>query len=409
MTGINTMTMKVPDGGGTEQVVADEQVPSFANSAMDGYALRAADTEGTPARLAIVGALMAGDGRRLEVVPGSAIRIMTGAPLPHGANAVCMVELTDTEGDVVVVHERLRPGTNVRQPGEDIERGDEVLASGTVVTPAHIGVLASLGLETVRVHPRPRVGVLTTGDELVSSRGPLAAGKIRDSNRHSILALVRQAGTHAVDFGIVGDREDAVSDVFERAADHCDILLTTGGVSVGDVDVVRIVLDKVCGGSMRWVQVAVKPAKPLAFGRVAGSGLPVVGLPGNPVSAMVSFELFGRPAIRQLAGHQVLQRAIFPARTQVDLRRRPDGKVHFVRASVTMTREGELLVGSSGGQASHQLLAMAEANCLVVLPDGNGACSGDRVDVMLLDSDGLGPVEERVGDLPPTDGTHGVG
>jgi molybdenum cofactor synthesis domain-containing protein len=373
-------------------VVATEQIPPFVNSSMDGYALRAADTEGVSgpggkARLQVVGAIMAGAPLASGIGPGQAARIMTGAPLPPGADAVCMLEecRTEADGSVVVIGGPVPVGTAVRWAGQDVEVGDIVLEAGSVVTPGHIGVLANQGLARVAVHPRLRVGVLSTGDELVSGPGPLAPGQIRDANRHTLLALVRREGWDTVDLGIVGDDEDALGRSLDEAVGRCDVIVTSGGVSVGDLDVVKVVLRQRSGGTMRWMQVAIRPAKPFAFGLLAGSGTPVFGLPGNPVSAMVSFELFVRPAGRLMSGHRSLDRAVIPALADGGFGRRPDGKTHFLRAYVRLDGQGDWTARPMVGQESHQLLAMAESNALAVLPDGDGVASGGRVEVMLTD------------------------
>lgn len=374
-----------------EPVTAEVSVPPFANSAMDGYALRAADTADAPSRLAVVGSVLAGDEVTIAVGDGEAVRIMTGAPLPPGADAVCMVERTRTEpgATMVVIGEAVEVGTNVRQPGEDIAAGAEVFAAGTVLTPAHIGVLASLGLDSLLVHPPLRVGVVSTGDELAVGPGPLGAGKIRDANRPALLAQLHSEGWEAVDLGVVGDDEGALADVFEGGASSCDVVVASGGVSVGDRDVVKIVLEKLGDGAMRWMQVAVKPGKPFAFATLVSTRTLVFGLPGNPVSALVSYELFVRPALRSMSGHRHLDRPRLSAIAEVDLRRRRDGKLHLLRVLASTGADGALRVRPSGGQDSHMLRAMADANALAVLPDGDGVAAGDAVEILLLDADRL--------------------
>jgi molybdopterin molybdotransferase len=282
----------------------------------------------------------------------------------------------------VVVEAAVAPGAALRRAGDDVRPGDPVVEPGVVLTPGRLGVLASVGADPVVVHPRPRVGVLSTGDELVEGSGPLAPGQVRDSNRPTLLALAAASGFETVDLGVVPDDEDAITDALERGAGSCDAILSSGGVSMGDVDLVKVVLDRL--GDLRWVQVAVRPAKPFAFGRLAG--VPVFGLPGNPVSSMVSFELFARPALRQRAGHgpDDLDRPRVPAVAEEDLRRRPDGKVHLVRVVARLGEDGRYRVRSAGGQGSHQLSAMAAANALAVLPDGEGVVAGGVVQALLL-------------------------
>jgi len=362
-----------------DAVVAGESVPPFANSAMDGYAVRAVDTIDAPVELKVVGMIAAGSAGDVHVGAGEAARIMTGAPVPDGADAVVLVERTRTEGDVVTIEIAVEPGTALRAAGDDVRPGDVVVAAGTVLTPGHLGVLASVGVERVVVHRRPRVGVLSTGDELVVS-GPLGRGQIRDSNRPTLLALVREAGFEAIDLGVAADDEASITSALEHAVSSCDSVLTSGGVSMGDLDFVKVVLDRI--GDMRWMQIAIKPAKPFAFGTVGA--VPVFGLPGNPVSSMVSFELFARPALRQMAGRPDLDRLVVPAVAVDGLRRTPDGKTHFARVVAAQVDDGSWTVVSAGGQGSHQLAAMAAANALAILPDGDGVVPGGVVRTMLL-------------------------
>jgi molybdenum cofactor synthesis domain-containing protein len=367
---------------------ADEPVPPFANTAMDGYAVRAADTAGAPVTLKVVATLPAGaDPTGVRVEPGTAVRIMTGAPLPEGADAVVMVEHTVAapDGSTVRIERAARPGEHVRAAGEDLAAGQEVFPAGTVLGPGHLGVLASLGYVRVPVHPRPRVGVLSTGDELVDGPVALRPGQIRDANRHTLMALVRRAACEPVDLGLAPDDEGAIGAAVEKGVASCDAIVTSGGVSVGDFDYVKAVFDRL--GHMDWMQVAIKPAKPLAFGVVGGK--PLFGLPGNTVSAMVSFELFARPGLRRLMGHpdDRLFRRPVRAVAAADLRRRPDGKTHFVRVRAERGADGRVAVRPAGGQGSHQLWAMAAADALAVVPDGEGVPAGGEVEVILLDVD----------------------
>ncbi len=372
-------------------VTAGEAVPPFANTAMDGYAVRSADTAGatpeSPVRLRVVAELPAGHAPEVPVGAGEAIRIMTGAPIPEGADAIVIVERTarvDGGDELVDVQVAVDPGNHVRAAGGDLTVGQLVFDAGTVLRAAHIGVLASVGAATVEVIRRPRVGVLSTGDELVplvagASPAPLAPGQIRDSNRPMLLDLVREAGLEPVDLGVVRDDEDGIVAVLEKALDRCDAILTSGGVSVGDYDFVKAALDRF--GVLEWRQVAIKPAKPLAFGVVRG--VPVFGLPGNPVSSLVSFELFARPALLRMAGHEVCHRPEVMATALEDLRRRPDGKLHLDRVRVRWADDG-YVVGRTGDQASNVLSATALANGLALLPDGDGVAAGESVRVMLL-------------------------
>jgi molybdopterin molybdotransferase len=374
-------------------VLASDPVPPFVNSSRDGYAFRSVDTipdhVGASVRLAVIGTIMAGSPLDRPIGPGQAARIMTGAPLPDGADAVCMLEDCSVSdgGTVVVVDHPVAKGEAVRYAGEDVSIGDVLATAGTVLTPAHLGVLANQGRDEVRIHPRPRVGILSTGDELVAGTGPLAPGQIRDANRHALLGLVRREGWTAVDLGIVGDDESALTDALDQAGATCDAIVTSGGVSVGDLDIVKLVLQKRTGGTMQWMQVAIRPAKPFAFGILEASGTPAFGVPGNPVSAMVSFELLVRPGIRRIAGHNGVHRAAISAVADADLNRRPDGKIHFVRSILRVDEAGQWRLQPVAGQDSHQLKAMAEANSLAVLPDGDGVTAGGRVHALPTDTD----------------------
>ncbi len=394
ITPLPPTTVPIADALGcvlAREVVAREAVPPFTNSAVDGYALRAQDTSNAPVDLAVVGTLLAGAAPGKGPGPGEAIRIMTGAPLPPGADAACMLERTEVgaAGATVRIARAVAAGENVRYAGEDVVAGEVILPAGTLLGPGHLGVLASQGMLEIEVHPRPRVGVLSTGSELVANGGPLAPGQIRDSNRVGLLALVARAGFAPVDLGLVSDDEAGVAGVLASASARCDAVLTSGGVSVGDRDVVRAVLEELAGDAMTWMQVAIRPAKPFAFATLGPHRLPVFGLPGNPVSALVSFELFARPALRKMAGASVLDRPVLTATATAPLRRRPDGKLHLVRV-IAAVEHGALVVTPAGGQGSHQLLAMARANALALVEDGTGVAAGGAVSVMLLEDDELG-------------------
>jgi molybdopterin molybdotransferase len=380
------VAMSIADALGAvvvDDVVAAEPIPPFDNTAVDGYAVQAGDTATPPVRLAVVGEIAAGDAPEVTIGPGQAARIMTGAPVPPGCDAVVMVEDTAPldDGRAVEVRAAAAAGDHVRRAGDDVRPGDVVVPAGTVLRPGHLGVLASLGLAEVVVRRRARVGVLSTGDELVDAPpGRLRPGQIRDSNRPTLLALLREAGCDTVDLGVAPDDEAAITAAVERGVRECDAILTSGGVSVGDFDYVKAVLDRL--GDMTWMQVAIRPAKPFAFGVV--KGVPVFGLPGNPVSSMVSFEVFARPALRRMAGHGTVDRPRVSAVAVEPFPRRPDGKIHFVRIVAEPGDDGRLRVRSAGGQGSHQLAAMAAADGLAVLPDGDGVDAGEPVEVMLL-------------------------
>ncbi len=366
-----------------EVVTAPESIPPFANTAMDGFAVRSSDlvgaSEQTPAELAVVATIAAGAVAERSLEPGEAMRIMTGAPMPDGADAVIMVELTESGDSTVRCMAAVPVGNHVRHAGDDLDAGTVVFEPGAVIGPAHVGVLASVGRTEVAVHRRPRVGVFSTGDELVVGPVMLEPGQIRDSNRPQLLALVAQAGAEPIDLGILRDNEAEIDAGLRAAVAGCDALLTSGGVSMGDFDFVKQVLSTL--GDLTWMQVAIKPAKPFAFGVLFDT--PIFGLPGNPVSSAVSFELFARPALRMMMGRSDLERTHEWAITDEPLVRSRDGKTHFQRVVASQESDG-WHVRSAGGQGSHQLAALAAANGLAVLPDGDGPSAGERVRVMLL-------------------------
>lgn len=361
-------------------------VPPFAGSAMDGFAVRAEDTVSAPVTLPVVGSVRAGDdvSGLSPLSPGQAMRIMTGAAVPPGADAVVMVEQTAPDGDGRVhINVPAQAGQYIRPSGEDLSVGAEIFPPFTELGPAHLGVLASAGLRRVPVFPRVRVGILSTGDELCDEPGPLPGGRIRDSNRPALLALCRQSGFEAIDLGVVLDDEAATEDAIRAGSESCHALITSGGVSMGDFDHVKVVLDRLAQGSMSWMQVAIKPAKPLSFGVVGAC--PVFGLPGNPVSSLVSFELFARPALRQMMGHRRLDRTRVTAVAPEGLSRRPDGKTHFVRVALDHEpRTGRYLIRTLDGQGSNQLRVMAQATGLAIVADGDGVGPGASVETIAL-------------------------
>lgn len=373
-------------------IFAAESVPRFSNTAMDGFAVRSSDVAKPPVELKIVETIAAGDAPSVAIESGEASRIMTGAIIPAGADAVVMVERTSIaspDAATVTVEVSVPAGNHIRHTGDDIAEGSLAFEAGTVLGAGHFGVLASFGMTHVDAYPRPRVGVISTGNELVDDGSELALGQIRDSNRRTLLALLAANSMTPVDLGLVRDDEDAITTVIldgVRGRDGvrgCDALITSGGVSMGDYDYVKAVLGRI--GDIRWMQVAIKPAKPFAFGTV--EGVPVFGLPGNPVSSMVSFELFARSGLRAMMGHRQPVRRAVSAVAAEDLSRSPDGKTHFMRVVAEPPVGGAepITVRSAGGQGSHMLWSMAHANALAIVPDGEGYRAGDNLDVLLLD------------------------
>lgn len=374
-----------------EEVTAREPSPRFENSAMDGFALRAVDTRGGSCRLRVTSAVFAGDSPSAPVGEGEAARIMTGAPLPAGADSVCLREATalDPDGATVVIEREVSLGEAVRRVGDDVAVGQVLVSAGDEFSPALLGVLASQGYSRVRAHPRPLVGVLSTGNELSDSSESLSLGVIRDANRPSLLASLRSSGFEARDLGIVGDTSEAITGALERGVATCDAIISTGGVSVGDADFVKSVLLELCGEEARSMQVAMKPGKPFAFGVTKDAGVPIFGLAGNPVSTLVGFEAFVRPALRLLGGHHVLDRLTLAMVLDCPMPRNRDGRLHLVHVVARVHDDGLVHVESVARQASHLLHAVARANAIIFVPEGDGADTGDFVRGMVLDADQL--------------------
>lgn len=373
-----------------QQVVARENIPGFVNSSMDGFAVRASDTLGGAARLRVVDAVLAGATSSLVVESGQAVRIMTGAPLPAGTDAVCMVEEALLEGTEVTINRVLQPGDYVRQIGDDTREGQELFVPGDVVSASGVGVLAGQGVTSLEVYPRPRVGVLSTGDEVVDHGGPLAAGQIRDLNRPMLLALIEESGCVAVDLGLARDTREEITRAISLAVGDCDAVVTTGGVSVGDVDFVKVALADLAPDAAFSLRVAMKPGKPFAFAVVGPRAVPVFGLPGNPVSTRVSFEMFVRPALRRRAGYATLERLSFHAVLDEPLERALDGKVHLLHVSVAWGVDGRPHVLDIARRDSHLLHAVSRANALAVVPEVGRLETGSTVRVIVLDTDSVG-------------------
>jgi molybdopterin molybdotransferase len=385
---LGTTTMSIGQAAGytlASDVVSSENVPPFANSAVDGYAVQAADTTGAPVVLRVIGRIAAGENPTMTLAAGETIRIMTGAVMPAGADAIVMVEDSEVIDETSVRLSRaVAAGDALRPVGDDVKVGQIVLTAGTELRPMHIGVLASIGQMSVEVFRKPVIGVLSTGDELVDGGGSLQPGQIRESNRTTLAAMARQAGFEVIDLGLAIDTNEAIVAALQRGMAQCDAICTSGGVSMGDFDLIKVVLDEM--GDMRWMQMAIKPAKPFAFGTLPGPNGPVAvfGLPGNPVSSMVSFELLARPALRKMAGHVALDRPSVLALCDEPIRRKPDGKTHIVRTHGAFGSDGRWHIRTTGEQGSHQLANSADANGFAIVPDGSGLGAGDEVMVTLL-------------------------
>lgn len=341
-------------------------VPAYTNSAMDGYALAGADLPAEGERgFRVVGASFAGHPFDGAVGAGECVRIMTGAPVPAGADTVVMQERVRREGETAFIGAGHRAGDNVRQAGEDLKAGALALAPGVRLQPAHLGLIASLGIGELRVRRRPRVAFFSTGDELASIGEPLGPGQIYDSNRYTLFGMLARLGVEVIDLGVVRDRREDLEQAFELAAAQADAVITSGGVSVGEADFVTETLDKI--GEVGFWTVAIKPGRPIAFGRVHGALF--FGLPGNPVSVMVTFYQLVQPALEALAGVAPPAPALrVRARLETRLRKKP-GRREFQRGVLRAGPEGSYTVATAGRQGSGILRSMAEANCFIVLPE----------------------------------------
>lgn len=368
MRRLDTETIPFDEGVGrvlAEAVVSSEDVPHFANSAMDGFAVRATDVSEPDAVLEVLADLPAGQVASVSMSDGQAIRIMTGAPMPDGADTVVRVEDTTAEGDKVRIHTVVEEGTYVREAGGDVRAGQVVFDPGLRMGPIHVGVLATLGLVEPVVSRRPRVGVMSTGNELQPpATQDLAPGMIRDSNRPMLVGLLEDAGAEVIDYGRIGDDADELRAALGRAAVETDAIVTTGGVSMGDYDVTKLVLREEAG--VDFIKVAMKPGKPLAFGRLGGA--PFFGLPGNPVSVVVSFEQFVRPALLTMQGARAVLRPQMTVAAGERLVTDP-AKTVFLR--VRLEGDGAALRATqAGGQASNILSVAAVADAFAVVPIG---------------------------------------
>jgi len=387
---LTPVTMPLDDAAGlvlAEDVIAHGNVPPFANSAMDGFAVLAADileaSESTPVRLRILEDVPAGGVATQPVRPGTAIRIMTGAPLPDGADTVVHVEVTRTEGDDVLILLALKNGVNVRRAGEDVQDGTVVLTAGTVLRPGEVGVCAAVGHTTVTVHPRARVAILTTGSELVDAAEAPGPGQIRDANAHSLRAQIAAMGAEPVVFARVPDTRAAVKSVLQQALIQADIVLTNGGISVGDYDFVKDALEEM-GAELVFWRVKQKPGKPMAFWTLGSKR--IVGLPGNPVSCMVCTEEYVRPLVRHMMGRALLYRPVRIAVLDEQYAKGADaGRTHFVRVRL-QERDGVLHATLTGPQGSGILTSMALATGIAVIPENTPTVeAGQTVHVQLTD------------------------
>jgi molybdopterin molybdotransferase len=388
ITPLNVRQVPLPEASGlvlSQDIVAQEDIPPFANSAMDGFALLSQDSQpqhGQPPRLRITGAVAAGYVADHAVEKGTTMRIMTGAPVPPGADSVIQVELTRTEGSDsawVEILATVPMGNNIRPAGEDMRSGQTVLRQGDEIGPWEIGILATLGWPTIPVIRSPHVAILGTGDEVIDVAEPLRPGKIRNSNSYLLEAAVQRAGAIPHRLGVAHDTVESLREKFTEAVQY-DLIITSGGVSVGDFDLVKNIMAE--QGQINFWRINMRPGKPVAFGHI--SGIPLLGLPGNPVSAAVTFELFGRPVIRKMLGHTRL------IRQQVDVIVE-DGvsdramRRHYVRARVEW-RDGRFVAHTTGNQGSHIMTSLLNVNALVIVPEGGVQVhAGDTAKAIMLD------------------------
>jgi molybdopterin molybdotransferase len=369
-----------------EQVVTTYPLPNFDNSAMDGYAVRAIDiTQASPENpivLPVVGDVAAGARTATGMGPGLCMRIMTGAPIPAGADAVIPLEDTDRGVARVTITRPVRTGECLRRAGEDLAAGAIALGPGAALGPQQIGLLAAVGHDRVLVRPRPRVVVISTGSELVDVGRTLGFGEISDSNSYMLTAAARDAGADAYRVGIIDDDHDRLLDVLDSQLLRADIIVTTGGVSMGAYDIVKEALAPL--GTVEFTRVAMQPGMPQGFGYLGRDKTPIFCLPGNPVSALVSFEVFVRPAIRKLLGKRNVQRQSVQATSQEALQS-PAGKTQYRRGLLQREPDGRYSVSTVGGQASHMIAAMAASNCLIVIgPEVTTVAAGSAVTVLPL-------------------------
>jgi len=368
-----------------QDIIANDDIPPFANSAMDGFALRSQDTHphnGVLPRLRVTGGVAAGYVADHAVEEGTAMRVMTGAPIPPGADSVIQIELTNYDGPEstwVEVQEEVAPHNNVRPAGEDMRKGQVIMQHGTEIGPWEIGVLATLGYAHVPVIRRPRVAILGTGDEVIDIDEPLRPGKIRNSNSYLLEAAVQRAGAEAHRLGVAQDTVESLREKFREATTY-DLILTSGGVSVGDFDLVKDIMTE--QGTINFWRINMRPGKPVAFGHI--ESVPLLGLPGNPVSTAVTFELFGRPILRKMQGHTRLLKPQVPDIVEDGVSDRAMRR-HYVRAQVKWLND-HFVAPTTDNQGSNIMTSLLQANAFVIVPEGGVTIQpGDTAQALMLD------------------------
>ena len=387
ITSLNTIQVPLAESLGmvlAQDVIAQEDIPPFANSSMDGFALLSKDSkpqEDKTPRLPVTGGIAAGYLADHALEPDTAMRITTGAPVPPGADAVIQVELTRSDGpdsDWVEILQEAPPGNNIRPAGEDIRQGQTVLTRGTEMRAWEVGILATLGWATVPVIRRARVAIAGTGDEIIDIDQPLKPGKIRDSNSYLLEGVIRTAGAEAYRLGIARDTVESLHEKLSEAKQY-DLIITSGGVSVGDFDLIKDIMAE--KGHINFWRINMRPGKPVAFGHIGG--IPLLGLPGNPVSSAVTFELFGRPLIRKLQGHSRLHKPQIEVIVANGIHNRAMRR-HYVRAHVVWQND-HFVAHTTGNQGSHIMSSLLNANALVIAPEGgNEVHPGDKVKAIML-------------------------
>ena len=361
-----------------EDVLSPINVPAYTNSAMDGYAVSKNEIPKTGSKqLKVIAKVFAGHPFSQKIGRGECVKIMTGAAMPADVDTVIMQEHVTVEGDHIIIQAGHKPEQNVRHAGEDLAKGGVAIATGKNITPADIGLIASLGIPHISVYRKVKVAFFSTGDELKSLGDTLAAGQIYDSNRYTIAAMLRKLGLEIIDLGIIPDNRELIQKAFDEAAKNADVVITTGGVSVGEADFVKEMLEKL--GEVNFWKIAMKPGRPLTFGRIQNTIF--FGLPGNPVSAMVTFYQFVQPALHKIMGQSTISPTTIKLNCASKLKKSP-GRVEFQRGIIFKTENHEWQVKSSGHQGSHILSSMSQANCFIKLPLEKGNIEiGEEVEV----------------------------
>jgi molybdopterin molybdotransferase len=365
-----------------ESITSPIAMPPWDSSAMDGYALKLVEDAPAESQFTIIGTALAGHPYEGEIGNHQAVRIMTGAPLPAGANSVIMQEQVASADQQITINQAVRIGQNVRRQGSELALNEPLIEQGTLLGPRQLALLASVGIKQVKLLPKLKVAIFTTGDELIAPGEPLPIGKIYDSNRLSLVLACQRLGFEVIDLGLIEDDPKAIEQTMLRASKQADVLLTSGGVSVGDADYIKPALDKL--GQTSFWKVAIKPGKPILVGRI--ERCLCFGLPGNPVSTFVTFDQLAKPALLQLAGHRYQAKPIFKAKSLSNLRKKP-GRIEFQRGFASVAQDGNWQVESTGPQGSARLSSMSQANCFIVLDkDSAGIEIGSQVNIQLFDA-----------------------